>query len=192
LLKVRRLAASFPPPGGNLRAVNAPDETTSVTTPEEGRPGRVKRAAGVVISKPRDAAKAVGGGFKWAGRGVAEKTKVAGHGIGDRTKAVRGAVTAKTSPPWNAAKEKFQANPWMGIAAITGVVLVIAWIAWAIYVTAENGANAGLGVVISWPAVFMAIALVMAPFVGLYFLVRRLQGEDASGPPMAGGAPDGD
>jgi hypothetical protein len=36
----------------------------------------------------------------------------------------------------------------------------------------------------------MAVALVMAPFVGAYLLVKRLQGDDASDPPIAGGAPD--
>ena len=173
-----------------MRAVNSPDETTSAPPSGEAQPGRLKRAGAAVVSKPRDAAKAVGDGFKWAGSGVAGKTKAAGGAVGDRTRAVRGAVTAKTSPPWKAAKEKFQANPWMGIAAISGVVIVIAWIAWAIYVTAENGATAGLGVVISWPAVFLAVGLVMAPFVGVYLLVRHLQGDDASDPPLAGGAPD--
>jgi hypothetical protein len=145
---------------------------------------KTKTAGNAAIAKPRDAGKALAGGFRWAGGGAASRTKATGN-------RVRSAIAAKTSPPWNAAKERFQANPWMGIAAITGAVLLIAWIAWAIYVTSENGANAGLGVVISWPAVFMAVALVAAPFVGVYLLVRHLQGDDASDPPMAGGAPDG-
>jgi hypothetical protein len=80
----------------------------------------------------------------------------------------------------------------MGIAAIGGAILLIAWIAWAIYVTSENGANAGLGVVISWPAVFMAVAVVMTPFVGIYLLVRRLNGGDEEPPQIAGGAPGED
>jgi hypothetical protein len=151
---------------------------------------KAKGAGKAVVSKPRAAGSALAGGFKWAGSGVASQTKAAGRAVGDRTKRTRGAVAAKTSPPWNAAKQKFQSHPQVGIAAIVGALLVIAWIAWAIYVASTNGANAGLGVVISWPAVFMAVALVAAPFVGLYLLIRRLQGNDPSDPPIAGGAPD--
>ena len=147
---------------------------------------KTKAAGSAVASKPKAAGSAVGNGFKWAGGGISSQTKSA-----------RDAVVAKASPLrerltglWNQAKEKFQTNPQMGIAAILGLLLVIAWIGWAIYVTSTNGANAGLGVVISWPAVFMALALVMAPFVGLFLLIRRLQGNDPSDPPIAGGAPD--
>jgi hypothetical protein len=150
---------------------------------------KIKGAGSTVVSKPRDAGKAVAGGFKWAGGGVASQTKSAGRAVGEKTKGARGAVTVKTSGPWHAAKEKFQANPWMGIAAICGAILLVAWIAWAIYVTSTNGANAGLGVVISWPAVLMALALVAAPFVGLALLIRRLQGGEGTDPPIAGGAP---
>ena len=160
---------------------------------------KIKSGASAAIAKPRDAGKAVAGGFRWAGGGIASQTKAARSAVGDRAKKARGAVTAKTSPAWSRvtglwarAKEKFQASPQLGIAAILGALLLLAWIAWAIYVTSTNGANAGLGVVISWPAVFMAVALVMAPFVGAYVLVRRLGGGDEDSPPIAGGAPDDD
>jgi hypothetical protein len=81
--------------------------------------------------------------------------------------------------------ERGRANPRLGIAAIAAALLLIAWIAWAIYVTTENGANAGLGVVLAWPSLLVALALVASPFVGLYFLVRYLQGDqelDGEGP----------
>jgi hypothetical protein len=81
--------------------------------------------------------------------------------------------------------ERGRANPRLGIAAIAAALLLIAWIAWAIYVTTENGANAGLGVVLAWPSLLVALALVASPFVGLYLLVRYLQGDqelDGEGP----------
>ena len=160
---------------------------------------KIRSGAVSAGQKVKGAGSSLAGGFKWAGGGVASQTKAAGRAVGEKTKRARGAVTAKTSPAWSRvtglwaqAKEKFQTNPQMGIAAILGALLLVAWIAWAIYVTSTNGANAGLGVVISWPAVLMALALVMAPFVGLYLLVRRLQGGEGSDPPIAGGAPDDD
>ena len=73
--------------------------------------------------------------------------------------------------------ERGRANPRLGIAAIAAALLVIAWIAWAIYVSTENGANAALGVVVAWPSLLVALALVASPFIGLYFLVRYLQGD---------------
>ena len=49
-----------------------------------------------------------------------------------------------------------------------------AWIAWVVYVMSENGASAGLGVMIAWPALAAALALISLPFVGGYMLFRRL------------------
>jgi hypothetical protein len=77
-----------------------------------------------------------------------------------------------------AAIERGRSNPLLGIAAIAGALLLIAWIAWAIYVANDNGANAGLGVVLSWPVLLAASALVASPFVGLYLLVRLLRPTD--------------
>ncbi len=159
---------------------------------------KAKSAGRAMVAKPRAAASSVAGGFKWAGGGVASQTKSGGRAVAAKTKGARDAVAAKTSPPWNAAKEKFKSSPAMGIAAILGVLLVLAWIGWAIYVTSENGTTAGLGVVVSWPAVFLAVALVIAPFVGVYLLIRHLNGGDGlnsgseESPPIAGGAPGDD
>jgi hypothetical protein len=77
-----------------------------------------------------------------------------------------------------AAIERGRSNPLLAIAAIMGALLLIAWIAWAIYVTNDNGANAGLGVVLGWPALLAALVLVASPFVGLYFLVKVLRPTD--------------
>jgi hypothetical protein len=65
-------------------------------------------------------------------------------------------------------------NPRLTVAVVGGALLVCAWIAWAIYVTSENGASAGLGVMIAWPAIVVALALVSLPLIGGYLLVRRL------------------
>jgi hypothetical protein len=65
-------------------------------------------------------------------------------------------------------------NPRYAIAIAGGGLLLIAWIAWAIYVTTDHGARAGLGVLLSWPVLLGALVLVSLPFIGLYLLVRRL------------------
>jgi hypothetical protein len=62
----------------------------------------------------------------------------------------------------------------MVVAIAAGAILLLAWIGWAIYVTSSNGATAGLGVVIAWPAMLAALALISLPFIGGYLLVRRL------------------
>jgi hypothetical protein len=77
-----------------------------------------------------------------------------------------------------AAIERGRSNPLLAIAAIAGALLLIAWIAWAIYVTNDNGASAGLGVLLSWPVLIAALVVVASPFVGLYFLVRVLRPSD--------------
>ena len=61
-------------------------------------------------------------------------------------------------------------------------MLLLAWIAWAIYVTSSNGATAGLGVVLAWPAMLVALALISLPFIGGYLLIRRLSDGDGSPP----------
>jgi hypothetical protein len=91
-----------------------------------------------------------------------------------------------------AAIERGRSNPLLGIAAVMGGLLLIAWIAWAIYVTNDNGANAGLGVVLSWPVLLAALALVASPFVGLYLLVKVLRPTDEAdqSPSISGGSAD--
>lgn len=52
-------------------------------------------------------------------------------------------------------------------------LLAVIWIGWTAYVWTSHGARAGIGVLISWPAIFAALALVSAPFVGGAMLSRR-------------------
>jgi hypothetical protein len=73
-----------------------------------------------------------------------------------------------------------RSNPRIVIAIATGAVLLLAWIAWAIYVTSSDGATAGLGVVIAWPAMLAALLLVSLPVVGGYVLVKRLSENSGS------------
>jgi membrane protein implicated in regulation of membrane protease activity len=89
-----------------------------------------------------------------------------------------------------AAIERGRSNPLLAIAAIAGALLLIAWIAWAIYVTNDNGASAGLGVLLSWPVLIAALVVVASPFVGLYFLVRVLRPSDEAdrSPSISGGS----
>ena len=67
-----------------------------------------------------------------------------------------------------------RSNPWLVVAIAAGAIVFLAWLGWAIYVTSKNGAGAGLGVVIAWPAMLAALTLISMPFVGGYLLVRRL------------------
>jgi hypothetical protein len=76
--------------------------------------------------------------------------------------------------------ERARSNPRIVIAIAAGAVLLVAWIAWAIYVTSSNGATAGLGVVIAWPAMLAALALISLPFIGGYLLIRRLSDGEGS------------
>ena len=79
------------------------------------------------------------------------------------------------------ALDRLRSNPRWAVAAAAAAVLLLAWIAWAIYVTSSNGATAGLGVVLAWPAMLVALALISLPFIGAYLLIRRLsEGEGAT------------
>jgi hypothetical protein len=82
-----------------------------------------------------------------------------------------------------------RARPRAAAAWAGGAVVVAIWIGWTTYTWIENGADAGIGVLISWPAVFAALALVFSPFVGAGLLVRRHR-VATDGPAIAGGAMD--
>jgi hypothetical protein len=69
------------------------------------------------------------------------------------------------------------------VAIAAGAIVLLAWIGWAVYVTSKNGAAAGLGVVIAWPLILAALALISLPFIGGYLLVRRLSEDSGSTAP---------
>jgi hypothetical protein len=74
--------------------------------------------------------------------------------------------------------ERVRSSPRLLIAIAIGTILVLAWIGWAIYVTSDKGATAGLGVFIAWPAMLAALALISLPFIGGYLLMKRLSPSD--------------
>jgi flagellar biosynthesis/type III secretory pathway M-ring protein FliF/YscJ len=86
--------------------------------------------------------------------------------------------------------ERARTNPRWAVAIAAGAVLILAWIGWAIYVTSSNGATAGLGVVLAWPALLAALALISLPFIGGYLLIRRLS--DGEGSTATAEADDGE
>jgi hypothetical protein len=86
--------------------------------------------------------------------------------------------------------ERVRSNPRVIVAIAAGLILLLAWIGWAIYVTSEKGAGAGLGVVIAWPAMLAALALISLPFIGGYLLIRRLS--DSEGSTVTAEAEDSD
>jgi hypothetical protein len=71
------------------------------------------------------------------------------------------------------------------VALAAGAILLLAWIGWAIYVASSDGARAGLGVLIAWPALLAALAIVSLPFIAGYLLIRRLSPTDGDGVPAA-------
>jgi ABC-type sulfate transport system permease subunit len=77
--------------------------------------------------------------------------------------------------------ERARSSPRLVVALAAGLVLILAWIGWAIYVTSAKGATAGLGVVIAWPAMLAALVLITLPFIGGYFLIRRLTPAEGEG-----------
>jgi hypothetical protein len=69
---------------------------------------------------------------------------------------------------------RVRSSPRLVVAIAGGAVVLLAWIAYAIYVTSDQGARAGLGVVIAWPAILAALAIISLPFIGGYLLIRGL------------------
>jgi hypothetical protein len=86
--------------------------------------------------------------------------------------------------------DRVRSNPRLVIGAAVGALLVAAWIGWAVYVSSDQGARAGLGVLIAWPAMLAALALISLPFIGGYLLIRRLS--TSEGAAMAEAAEDDD
>jgi hypothetical protein len=88
--------------------------------------------------------------------------------------------------------ERVRSNPKLAVGIACGVVLVLAWIAWAVYVGSDNGSRSALGVLIAWPALLAAIALVSLPFIGGYRLIRHLSAEDGGATAEAPAETDAD
>jgi ABC-type sulfate transport system permease subunit len=81
-------------------------------------------------------------------------------------------------------------RPWIAVAIALGAILVCAWLAWAVYVSGEHGARQGVGVLVAWPALVLAAAIVALPFVGGYFLIQRLRPSDEAPTAQEGAGSD--
>jgi hypothetical protein len=88
------------------------------------------------------------------------------------------AVASAEAVPGDGILGRARANPWLTVAIAAGSLLVVGWITWAVYVTSENGATAGLGVVIAWPALLIGLVLLALPFIALGLMIRRLGSDD--------------
>jgi TRAP-type C4-dicarboxylate transport system permease small subunit len=80
--------------------------------------------------------------------------------------------------------DRVRARPLLAVAIAAAALLVVAWLGWAIYVASDKGFTDGLGVLIAWPALVVAAALILLPLVAIYLLIRP---RDA-GPEQAAGS----
>ena len=73
---------------------------------------------------------------------------------------------------------RVRSNPKLAVAVACGILLLITWIGWAVYVAGDRGSRAALGVILAWPALVGALALISLPFVVGYLLLRDSPSED--------------
>jgi uncharacterized membrane protein len=69
-------------------------------------------------------------------------------------------------------ERRVRSNPWLVVAIAAAVVLVVAWIAWAIHVGADKGGREALGVLITWPLIILAVALISLLLFWVFRLAR--------------------
>ncbi|HEY6771555.1 MAG TPA: hypothetical protein VI035_03785 [Solirubrobacterales bacterium] len=67
---------------------------------------------------------------------------------------------------------KVRTNPWLAVGLVLVALLVCAWIAWAVTVWSDHGARQGIGVLIVWPAIVAALALISIPFIWAFRVIR--------------------
>ena len=66
-------------------------------------------------------------------------------------------------------------NPWLVAGTIVGVLLVVAWIGWAIHIWNEHGAREALGALIAWAAIAAISAAIVVSLIAVYLLLRPRQ-----------------
>ena len=69
-------------------------------------------------------------------------------------------LAARWSPP--------SLQPRLVVAVAGGSLLLIAWIGWAVYVDKRQRRHCRAGVVIAWPVLLVALALISLPFIGAF------------------------
>lgn len=140
----------------------------------------------------RTAREGTGRTVRWVGNGIASGPRRArarmATGMGRD-----GAVTAKSGAPAAAAAAPADSGPGAFARARSNLraillwaaagLLVAAWIGWTVYVWIENGAAAGIGVLISWPAVLAVLALLTSPLWAPRLVARERR--KAAGEPAA-------
>ena len=67
---------------------------------------------------------------------------------------------------------KVRTNPWLAVGLVVGLLLVSAWIGWAIHVGSDKGGREAIGVLVAWPAIAAVIALLSFPFVWAFRVIR--------------------
>src|SRR5436190_18057614 len=97
--------------------------------------------------------------YSWSSSGPGTRRTV-------RDNAVRPARPIGTVPRVGVV-DRVRARPWLVVAIAAGILLVAAWLAWAIHVASEKGFNEALGVLIAWPALLIAAALILCPPVAI-------------------------
>ena len=63
-------------------------------------------------------------------------------------------------------------KPWLTVGIVIGLLLVCAWIGWAVHVGGDQGGREAVGVLIAWPAIAAVIALISVPFVWAFGVIR--------------------
>ena len=67
---------------------------------------------------------------------------------------------------------KVRSNPWLAIGLVLFVLLVCAWIAWAVHVWSEHSARQAMGVLVVWPAIVAVLALISIPLIWAFRVIR--------------------
>jgi hypothetical protein len=73
-----------------------------------------------------------------------------------------------------------RANPWLAVGIALAALLILAWLGWAIHITSDHGAREGLGVLVAWPAIAAAVALISLPFIWAFRVIRASRGAGES------------
>jgi hypothetical protein len=156
---------------------------------------KARDRVGSSLRTARDGTTRTAGWVKDGVGGGAGKTRGAVVGLvkrspGDEDTATKPAASGATAEkpasdgPLSGVIRGARENRTTAIAWAAVALFVVAWIAWTVYVWIENGSTAGVGVLVSWPAVIAAVALICAPFVGVTLLFKRM----GIGEPQVAGA----
>jgi hypothetical protein len=69
-------------------------------------------------------------------------------------------------------------SPWLLVGIVAGFLLICAWIAWAVHVSAEHSIRQGLGALLAWAAIAAVVALISIPFIWAFRVIRASAGSE--------------